>query len=483
MQKNLWKKGLVIGTIVFLSCTCLIPLESGIIMQSSAQNFNNMNNIKNSITKIIIVPDDYPTIQAAINHASYNDTIQVKAGIYKQNIVVNKTVTIKGDGFSSTIIDGNGTGNTITITADHVEISGFTIRGGGGAGICIPSYSNVIQMNNITGNENGVVIVSSIGNQVLDNWIVGNTYMGVSMESSHSNNITGNTISKNGGNGCIVNKTSTDNFIAGNIAYQNGLKALTLGQNTGLLGPALVINNKSQYNIITGNDITNNAVGIKGMGASDSNTFQLNDLTGNYNQNANDSSNNIWSQSNTGNHWGDYKGNDSNHDGIGDTPYKIPGGGNKDSNPIMYTLSPSTPVVTCPISPVKSGQPVTIKIKTPIPNPKYPNVYYEVYWGDNGRWERTNKTVNPATITNITHIWNLPKSTHGATNKTFSIIVRAVIINKTISTKPIPIYSNESAACTIIVPYSFDLQLPTFFNLLFQRFPHAFPILRHVLGY
>jgi pectin methylesterase-like acyl-CoA thioesterase len=42
----------------------------------------------------IIVPDDYPTIQAAINAANDGDTIFVKIGTYYEHVVVNKSLSL-----------------------------------------------------------------------------------------------------------------------------------------------------------------------------------------------------------------------------------------------------------------------------------------------------------------------------------------------------------------------------------------------------
>jgi nitrous oxidase accessory protein NosD len=76
----------------------------------------------------IIVPDDYPTIQAAINSANNGDTVFVRSGTYYENVVVNKTLNLIGENRNSTIVDGNNTGNVVTLVSNNVNVCGFTFR-------------------------------------------------------------------------------------------------------------------------------------------------------------------------------------------------------------------------------------------------------------------------------------------------------------------------------------------------------------------
>ena len=73
-----------------------------------------------------VYPDDpYPPIQNAINSASAGDDIYVHTGIYKENVVVDKCLKFYGIG--EPVVDANGSGIAITITAaaDGCRIESF----------------------------------------------------------------------------------------------------------------------------------------------------------------------------------------------------------------------------------------------------------------------------------------------------------------------------------------------------------------------
>ena len=67
---------------------------------------------------------DFTGIQEAINNASAGDTILVHSGVYYENVVVDRSVTLKG--IDHPVVDAGGEGSVITLTADGITLEGFT---------------------------------------------------------------------------------------------------------------------------------------------------------------------------------------------------------------------------------------------------------------------------------------------------------------------------------------------------------------------
>ncbi|MHC4559762.1 MAG: right-handed parallel beta-helix repeat-containing protein [Planctomycetota bacterium] len=74
----------------------------------------------------IYVPDDYTTIQAAINASSNGDYIRVKAGTYNEDVVVNyKDIYLISQAGHNAIIAGTGTYNYPEPTVKFVNCDGY----------------------------------------------------------------------------------------------------------------------------------------------------------------------------------------------------------------------------------------------------------------------------------------------------------------------------------------------------------------------
>jgi len=81
--------------------------------------------------KTITVDDDgeadYSIIQDAIDNASKGDTIRVFEGVYNENIIINKSLSIVGNGSKVTEINDANNKSVVMITTDWVNITGFLI--------------------------------------------------------------------------------------------------------------------------------------------------------------------------------------------------------------------------------------------------------------------------------------------------------------------------------------------------------------------
>ena len=255
----------------------------------------------------IVVPDEYDSIQEAIDDVGPQNGYQifVRSGTYHENIVINTDgVILHGENKETTIINGNNEGHVVTLESSYNNISGFTIQNSGT-------------------DHAGIFLDVSSGNQVFDNNILDNGN-GMYLSRSHANNITENIIADNSQHGIHIDSSSLANTISANQVQNN--------DECGIL-----IDNASRSNLIAGNKVESNRLGVKITGVSENNMVHHNIFIGN-DQNAFDDHDNYWDdQLGDGNYWGDYTGTDADGDGIGDTPYEIPGGVNFDYYPLMNT--------------------------------------------------------------------------------------------------------------------------------------------------
>ncbi|MCK4405698.1 MAG: hypothetical protein KAV43_04255, partial [Hadesarchaea archaeon] len=100
----------------------------------------------------------------------------------------------------------------------------------------------------------------------------------------------------------------------------------------------------SNNNLITNCTLTNNNLGSKISDSSDNNRIFHNNFMSNTRQ-ALDYCTNYWDNGypSGGNYWSNYTGDDMDNDGIGDTPYSIPGGMNRDLYPFINPVKMTEP--------------------------------------------------------------------------------------------------------------------------------------------
>lgn len=83
--------------------------------------------------RILKVPNDYPSIQQAINAASAGDEVQVASGTYTEHLAINKNaLSLVGQGIGATIVDAGRASEPVSpafdVTGKGVLLSGFSIR-------------------------------------------------------------------------------------------------------------------------------------------------------------------------------------------------------------------------------------------------------------------------------------------------------------------------------------------------------------------
>lgn len=282
----------------------------------------------------ITVPDDYPTIQEAINAAALGDTIYVHNGTYHENIVVNKTVSLVGENRSTTIIDGSNSSTVVYISANDVYVSGFTIRYSGldfdDNGIRLDSSSNIVISGNvITNNTWDIWLEQASNNAISENIIANSSDSGIYLGASNNNVVNDNTITNNT-YGMWLERSSTNNTIRNNIVTWNwmGISLAKTSDGNSVYENTITKNDEgihlfSDFNSIYENTIENNWAGIYSL-KSEENIIYRNNFINNTVQVDMGDSVGVWDNGAEGNYWSDYDGQDLNGDGIGDTllPYQ-----------------------------------------------------------------------------------------------------------------------------------------------------------------
>ena len=230
----------------------------------------------------ITVPDDYQTIQEAINAANSGDTIIVSSGLYaEEQINVNKSLSLLADG--GVLVDGLKKGHVFYVTASHVAIEGFTVKNSKTDmwGIKLKNVQNCTLKGNIIRDcWKGVTLSLSNNNTVISNRLLSTWVDGVYLLESSNNKITNNTMT---GIGSVSLIKSENNTLSGNTISSSSGCGVHLGgsrynmiTSNRLYGPEWGIDlDDSRYNIIINNTVTYGGVSIS---TSSNNTLSNNTI-------------------------------------------------------------------------------------------------------------------------------------------------------------------------------------------------------------
>ena len=101
-----------------------------------------------SIVPALIVPDDYPTIQEAVNNANEGGTIFVRNGKYSEHVLINKSLTLTGENRDGTTLNATDIDPLVIVQADNVQITQLTMQGWSFQDIIINASANAVVIGN-----------------------------------------------------------------------------------------------------------------------------------------------------------------------------------------------------------------------------------------------------------------------------------------------------------------------------------------------
>jgi len=328
----------------------------------------------------VIVPDDFPTIQAAIGNCTPGSTIHIRNGIYNELLVVDKSLTLIGENRQNTIIKGNYTFDksnasitytfytTANITANNIVISNLNICGSD-YGVDITGNNCQLIDNNIQAFDSGIINLGSNqdftgnnitgnksqwgmlcwGNNILVSRNIFDNYMCCIMNSA--NNIT---IEKNIFANCQLKREND---------YSSGVR-LYICQNCNIYGNVFehlnagIIYESASNTSVYNNTLAHNLAGVRLANYSfwnstpgSNNLFFDNIFTDNQKQvviittrlgmsnRPNGTDTVTWDNGTIGNYWSDYQTKypdaTQNSNETYDTPYVIDAN-NKDNHPLIF---------------------------------------------------------------------------------------------------------------------------------------------------
>jgi nitrous oxidase accessory protein NosD len=330
--------------------TFYFEVKSGKSTVSSAESSSTeiwaVENFLPEDRKILIVPDDYPTIQAAVSAAGSGDTVSVRKGVYAENVIIAQSLTLQGEDRETTIIDGGGRGNVVHISASHVLVSGFSVRNGE-QGVEIKSSLPVhhIALRDIIVTQNtshGIYSRNSGGYHVIEDCIISkNGGYGLEVHQFSKSHI--RNCEAFGNSGSIRVGWSWYVIIEGNKIHHNssgiGLDScyystvkqnlVYLNKHAGIDFSYISYRNTIKENIVCGHDHGIHIL-LAWSGFGGHRIFH-NDFFDNQQpliERCEGSVNfQYWDNGypSGGNYWSDYTGQDADEDGIGDTPHALIG--------------------------------------------------------------------------------------------------------------------------------------------------------------
>ncbi|HET9184319.1 MAG TPA: right-handed parallel beta-helix repeat-containing protein [Candidatus Angelobacter sp.] len=173
----------------------------------------------------------FPTISAAVAAATPGDVIKVDEGTYKEDVVINKPLSLVGQNSRNTIIDATSLANGVEIDGhdnpglSHVIVTGFTVENANFSGILVSNASAVtISNNHVRNNDRNLASGTCPGLPGLfepgEDLDCGE---GIQLSGVDHSTFAGNLVEHNAGGILVADDTGAthDNIFTENIVQQN----------------------------------------------------------------------------------------------------------------------------------------------------------------------------------------------------------------------------------------------------------------------
>jgi hypothetical protein len=215
-----------------------------------------------------------PTIQAAVDGATDRNhdgivVVAVRAGLYRENVVIDRALQLIGDGSDVTFVQGDGMASALAVTAPGAVVRGVTAVGGTN-GFSLSGGAVQLADSAAWRNLGAGVAVTGAAVQVRESRAVDNGGDGVAIAGSANEAVCADTLLlDNGGSGVAVQAANAQ--LLDNRAIHNALGGLALNG----AGAAVLDDNQSVLNLGSGIDL----LGAPGAVVS-ANVCALNDEDG-----------------------------------------------------------------------------------------------------------------------------------------------------------------------------------------------------------
>ena len=171
---------------------------------------------------LLHVPQDFSTIQAAVDAAGTRDIIQVAPGTYNENVLIEgkSDLLLRGE---NAVLQGSGVGTGISILgSDYIQVQGFLVDGYE-VGILLDD-TRFSRINNIeTRNNNNDELTAPEAMNLNGLTLAGSNYNFITNVFSHHN----------GHDGIRLKGGSSNNTLRGNITNDNGVNPDVLKRTAG----------------------------------------------------------------------------------------------------------------------------------------------------------------------------------------------------------------------------------------------------------